>query len=193
MAWIQGYECLECNQRIWWSSPQKCERPCENGDKWKRSFRMSRMCNIIPIRCTKMMALYEWPWGTKFSLHPSSIRYRCIWRFCYELSYCIVFLNIWYVYPQRRSIRKNHQKIGWYANLTWDEVSDPIAIMCTYGDKQWSGYAKVHIKNVQEDGVKLLQGLRPFIIRLSDNKMHKTKFCKSWYHCFKWNAINQNH
>ena len=119
MAWIQGYECLECNQRIWWSSPQKCERPCENGDKWKRSFRMSRMCNIIPIRCTKMMALYEWPWGTKFSLYPSSIRYRCIWRFCYELSYCIVFLNIWYIYPQRRSIRKNHQKIGWYANLTW--------------------------------------------------------------------------
>ena len=30
--------------------------------------------------------------------------------------------------------------------LLGDEINDPIAIMCTYGGKQWSGHAKVHIK-----------------------------------------------
>ena len=61
-----------------------------------------------------------------------------------------------------------------------DDISDPIAIMCTHGEKQWSGHAKIHLKNVQEDGVKLLQGLRPFIIYLADNKMHRGKVCKSY-------------
>ena len=29
-----------------------------------------------------------------------------------------------------------------------DDISDPIAIMCTHGGKQWSGHAKIHLKNV---------------------------------------------
>ena len=33
---------------------------------------------------------------------------------------------------------------------------------------------------MHEDGVKLLQGLRPFIIRLADNKLHWWKVCKSY-------------
>lgn len=41
--------------------------------------------------------------------------------------------------------------------LLGDEIIEPIAIMCTHGGKQWSGHAKIHLKNVQEDGVKLLQ------------------------------------
>lgn len=82
--------------------------------------------------------------------------------------------------PKEEVLEQITKKLDDMQILLGDEVSDLIAIMCTYGDKQWSGYAKVHIKNVQEDGVKLLQGLRPFIIRLSDNKMHKTKFCKSY-------------
>ena len=61
-----------------------------------------------------------------------------------------------------------------------DEISDPIAIMCTHGGKQWSGHAKIHLKNIQEDGIPLLQGLRPFIIRLPDNKLHRGKVCKSY-------------
>ena len=61
-----------------------------------------------------------------------------------------------------------------------DEISDPTTIICTYEGKQWSGHAKIHLKNVHEDGDKLLQGLRPFIIRLSNNKIHKAKICKSY-------------
>ena len=56
-----------------------------------------------------------------------------------------------------------------------EDISDPIAIMCTHGGKQWSGHAKIHLKNIQEDGIPLLQGLRPFIIRLPDNKLHRGK------------------
>lgn len=41
-------------------------------------------------------------------------------------------------------------------------------------------HAKIHLKYVQEDGVQLLQGLRPFIIRLIDNKLHRGKICKSY-------------
>jgi hypothetical protein len=33
---------------------------------------------------------------------------------------------------------------------------------------------------VQDDGVKLLQGLYLFIIRLPDDKIHKAKICKSY-------------
>lgn len=64
--------------------------------------------------------------------------------------------------------------------LLGDEISDLIAIMCTHGGKQWSSHASIHLKNVQEDGILLLQELRPFIIRLSDNKMHRRKICKSY-------------
>ena len=53
-------------------------------------------------------------------------------------------------------------------------------MICIHGGKQWSGHAKVHLKNVHEDGVKLLQAIRPFSIRLTDNKMHKGKVCKSY-------------
>ena len=52
--------------------------------------------------------------------------------------------------------------------------------MCTHGGKQWSGHAKIHLKNIHEDGIPLLQGLRPFIIRLPDNKFHRGKVSKSY-------------
>jgi hypothetical protein len=44
-----------------------------------------------------------------------------------------------------------------------EDISDPIAIMCIHGRKQWSGHAKIHFKNILEDGIFLFQGLRPFI------------------------------
>ena len=61
-----------------------------------------------------------------------------------------------------------------------DDINNPIVIMCTHGKKQWSGHAKIHLKNLHEDRVKLFQGLCPFIIRLADNKMHRGKVCKSY-------------
>jgi hypothetical protein len=64
--------------------------------------------------------------------------------------------------------------------LLGEEINDPIAIMCTHEGKQWSEHAKVHLKNVQDDGIKLLQGLHLFIIRLPDDKIHKAKICKSY-------------
>ena len=82
--------------------------------------------------------------------------------------------------PKEKALEKITKIFDEMQILLGDEISDPIAIMCTHGGKQWSGHAKVHLKNVHEDGVKLLQGLRPFIIRLVDNKMHKGKVCKSY-------------
>lgn len=61
-----------------------------------------------------------------------------------------------------------------------EDINDSIAIMCTHGGKQWSGHAKIHLKNIQEDSIPLLQGIRPFIIRLPDNKLHRGKVCKSY-------------
>ena len=81
--------------------------------------------------------------------------------------------------PKEETLNKITQRLEDVHILLGDDISNPVAIMCTHGGKQWSGHAKVHLKNVQEDGVKLLQGLRPFIIRL-DNKMHKEKICKSY-------------
>ena len=82
--------------------------------------------------------------------------------------------------PKEEALVKIIQRFEDMHILLGNEISDPVAIMCTHGGKQWSGHAKVHLKNVQQDEVKLLQGLRPFIIRLSDNKMHRAKVCKSY-------------
>ncbi len=61
-----------------------------------------------------------------------------------------------------------------------DDINDPSAIMCTHGGKQWSGHTKIHLKNIQEDGITLLEGVKPFIIRLPDNKLHRAKIYKSY-------------
>ena len=84
------------------------------------------------------------------------------------------------IIPKEEALEKINKRMDEMKILLGDEISDPVAIMCTHGGKQWSGHAKIHLKNVQEDGRNLLQGLRPFIIRLSDNKMHKAKVCKSY-------------
>lgn len=84
------------------------------------------------------------------------------------------------IIPKEEALEKIIKRLDDMKILLGDEISDPIAIMCTHGGKQWSGHAKIHLKNVQEDGTNLLHGLRPFIIRLSDNKFHKGKICKSY-------------
>lgn len=60
-----------------------------------------------------------------------------------------------------------------------NEISDLIVIMCIHREKQWSEYAKIHLKLAQEDGTKLLQGLRPIIIRLLE-KFYRGKVSKSY-------------
>ena len=84
------------------------------------------------------------------------------------------------IIPKDEALEKITKRLEEMKITLGDEISDPIAIMCTHGGKQWSGHTKIHLKNVQEDGVNLLQGLRPFIIRLSDNKFHRAKICKSY-------------
>ena len=84
------------------------------------------------------------------------------------------------IIPKEEALDKITKRLEDMKIMLGDDISDPVAIMCTHGGKQWSGHAKIHLKNVQEDGVKLLQGLRPFIIRLADNKLHRGKVCKSY-------------
>jgi len=84
------------------------------------------------------------------------------------------------IIPKEEALDKITKRLDKMKILLGEDISNPIAIMCTHGGKQWSGHAKLHLKNVQEDGVKLLQGFRPFIIRFKDNKMHKKKICKSY-------------
>ena len=68
------------------------------------------------------------------------------------------------IIPKDEALNQITKRLEKMNILLGDEISDPIAIMCTHEGKQWVGHVKVHLKNVQEDGVKLLQGLHPFII-----------------------------
>lgn len=78
--------------------------------------------------------------------------------------------------PREEALEKITKRLDDMKILLGEEICNPIAIMCTHGGKQWSEHAKIHFKNVQEDGVNMLQGLCPFIICLSDNRMHSGKF-----------------
>ena len=84
------------------------------------------------------------------------------------------------VVPKDEALEKITKRLETMKISLGEDISDPIAIMCTHGGKQWSGHAKIHLKNIQEDGITLLQGTRPFIIRLPDNKLHRAKVCKSY-------------
>ena len=84
------------------------------------------------------------------------------------------------VIPKEKTLKHITKRLDIMKISLSEDISDPIAIMCTHGGKQWSGHAKIHLKNVQEDGIILLQEQRPFIIRLPDNKLHRGKVCKSY-------------
>ena len=84
------------------------------------------------------------------------------------------------VIPKEETLNHITKRLDIMKIFFGEDISDPIAIMCTHGGKQWSEYAKIHFKNIQDDGVPLLQGLRPFIIRLPDNKLHRGKVNKSY-------------
>ena len=88
----------------------------------------------------------------------------------YHVTFFFDFNEI--IMTRKETFDKITKKLAELKIFLEDEISDPIAIMCTYGGKKWLRYAKIHLKNIQEDGIPLLQGLWPFIIRLSNNKMH---------------------
>jgi len=61
-----------------------------------------------------------------------------------------------------------------------DILGEPIAIMCYHGSKRWSGPIKVHLKDPKIDGTELLQGLRPFILKLDEHLICRGKVYKTF-------------
>jgi hypothetical protein len=59
-------------------------------------------------------------------------------------------------------------------------IGEPIALMCYHKSTKWSGVIKLHLKNPEFDGVGLLQGLRPFILKLDEGKNKRGKICKTY-------------
>ena len=59
-------------------------------------------------------------------------------------------------------------------------LGEPIAIMCYHGSKRWSGAVKIHLKDPQTDGCGLLQGVRPFILKLDEQTIRRGKVCKTF-------------
>ena len=56
--------------------------------------------------------------------------------------------------------------------------SKPIAILCAHNSNTWNGIVKVHLKTPQVDGEALLNGLRPFILKLDESRTFRGKVCK---------------
>ena len=59
-------------------------------------------------------------------------------------------------------------------------LGELIAIMCYHGSKRWSGAIKIHLKDPQTDGCGLLQGVRPFILKLDEQTIRRGKVCKTF-------------
>jgi hypothetical protein len=59
-------------------------------------------------------------------------------------------------------------------------IGEPIALMCYHKSTKWSGVIKLHLKTPEIDGVGLLQGLRPFILKLDEGKFKRGKVCKTY-------------
>ena len=60
-------------------------------------------------------------------------------------------------------------------------LGEPIAVICFHGTKRWSGVIKFHLKNPETDGNGLLQGLRPFILKIDRFTHTRGKVCKSFH------------
>ena len=59
-------------------------------------------------------------------------------------------------------------------------IGEPIALICYYKSTKWNGVIKLHLKTPEIDGVGLLQGLRPFILKLDEDKNKRDKICKTY-------------
>ena len=60
-------------------------------------------------------------------------------------------------------------------------LGEPIAVICFHGTKRWSGVIKFHLKNPETDGNGLLQGLRPFILKIDRFTHTRGKVCKYFH------------
>ena len=61
-----------------------------------------------------------------------------------------------------------------------DIIGEPIALMCYHKSTLGSGVIKLHLRKPEIDGVGLLQGLRPFILKLDEGKNKRGKICKTY-------------
>ena len=78
-----------------------------------------------------------------------------------------------------------------HGDLARERPHDPITILCKHakeGEQKdiWSGIIKQHLLRPEVDGINLLRGLRPFILRLDNDEIDIGKVCKGY------NAIARN-
>ena len=65
------------------------------------------------------------------------------------------------------------------------DLIDPMTILCKHakeGEQKgiWSGIIKLHLARPEVDGINLLKGLRPFILRLDNDEPYLGKVCKGY-------------
>ena len=71
-----------------------------------------------------------------------------------------------------------------------NKIAEPIAILCKNGSaRHWSKTIKLHLKHPRVDGINLLNGNRPFILRL-DSILTVGKVCKSYNTIAKNNMLS---
>ena len=58
-----------------------------------------------------------------------------------------------------------------------EDIGEPIALMCYHKSIIWSRMIKLHSKTSQKDGISLIQGLRPFSLKIEDDKFKMEKIC----------------
>ena len=70
---------------------------------------------------------------------------------CFAMDYhiALLFQLEKMLIPKEEALGKITQRFEDMHILLGNEISDPVAIMCTHDGKQWSGHAKVYLKNVQ--------------------------------------------
>ena len=56
----------------------------------------------------------------------------------------------------------------------------PVAVMCQHASDKWTGIVKVHLKYPDIDGTLLLNGVRPFILKVDEKTTLRGKICKSF-------------
>ena len=67
------------------------------------------------------------------------------------------------------------------------KIAEPITILCMNGSaRHWSGTIKLHLTHPDIDGINLLSGVRPFILKLDNDTPTLGKVCKGY------NAVARN-
>jgi hypothetical protein len=69
--------------------------------------------------------------------------------------------------------------------LLGTDLIDPVTILCKHtkeGEQRgiWFGIIKLHLLSPEVDGINLLKGLRPFILRLDEDEAYISKVYKGY-------------